>query len=113
MLMVCTYLDPLPTFLITFEDGQEPSDSSIRAGTSQGDGGGELNAPHLNADPSLMDQNSDSDSEWVDLDFEMEDSNDELHGEKDLDDEMELEQVAMEDGITDGFDSNVFDVFKF
>jgi len=43
----------------------------------------------------------------------VEDSNDGLHGEKDLDEEMELEQVAMEDGANDGFASNVFDNFKF
>ena len=60
-----------------------------------------------------MDQDSNSDSDWVDLDFEVEDSNDKLHGEKDLDEEMELEQVAMEDGVNDGFESNVFDDFKF
>ena len=67
----------------------------------------------MNADPSLMDRDSDSDSDWVDSDFEVEDSNDKLHGEKDLDEEMELEQIAMEDGVNDGFDSNVFDDFKF
>jgi len=49
----------------------------------------------------------------VDLDVEVEDSNDKLHGKKDLDEEMELEQVAMEDGVNDGFESNVFDDFKF
>ena len=59
-----------------------------------------------------MDRDSDSDSDWVDSDFEVE-SNDKLHGEKDLDEEMELEQIAMEDGVNDGFDSNVFDDFKF
>ena len=110
---LCSWYDkcfdpPLPAFLTTFEDGPELSGSSIRASTSQRDGGGELNASDLNTDTSLMDQDSNSDSDWVDLDFEMEDGNVELHGEKDLDDEMELEQVAMEDGITDGFDNSVF-----
>jgi len=86
---------------------------SFQADISQEDSGGELNASDLNADPSLMDRDSDSDSDWVDSDFEVEDSNDKLHGEKDLDEEMELEQIAMEDGVNDGFDSNVFDDFKF
>ena len=60
-----------------------------------------------------MDWDSNSDSDWVNSDFEMEDSNDKLHGKKDLDEKMELEQVAMEDGGNDGFASNVFDNFKF
>ena len=108
------YLDLLlPTFLTTFEDSPESSCLSFQADISQEDSGGELNASDLNADPSLMDRDSDSDSDWVDSDFEVEDSNDKLHGEKDLDEEMELEQIAMEDGVNDGFDSNVFDDFKF
>jgi len=96
-----------------FKDSPELSGSSIWASISQEDNDGELNALDLNADPSLMDQDSDSDSDWVNLDFEVEDSNDKLHGEKDLDEEMELEQVAMEDGANDGFASNVFYNFKF
>ena len=95
------------------KDTPELSGLSIPAGISQEDSGGELNSSNLNADPSLMDRDSNSDSDWVNSDFEVEDSNDELYGKKDLDEEMELEQVAMEDGTNDGFDSSVFDDFKF
>ena len=55
-----------------------------------------------------MSRDSDLDSDCVDSDFETEDSN---HGEE-LDEDMELQQVATEDS-NDGFDSNVFDNFKF
>ena len=75
---------------------------------SQADGGGELDASDLNTNVSLMDQDSSSDSDWIDLD-----SGDELHDEMDLDEEAELEQIAMEDSVNDGFDSNAFDGFKF
>ena len=104
---------PLSTFLTTFKDSPELSGSSIPASTSQEDSGGKLKTSYLNANPSLMDQDSNSDSDWVNSDFEVEDSNNELHGKKDLDEEMELEKVAMEDGTNDGFDSSVFDDFKF
>ena len=96
-----------------FKDSPELSGSSIRASISQEDNDGELNVLDLNADPNLMDRDSNSDLDWVNLDFEVEDSNDKLHGKKDLDEEMELEQVVMEDGVNDGFASNVFDNFKF
>ena len=55
-----------------------------------------------------MDQDSSSDSDWINSD-----SGDELHDEMDLDEEVELEQVAMEDSVSDSFDSNAFDGFKF
>ena len=94
--------------LTTLEDSPGVSDSPVQVGISQADGGGELDASDLNPNVSLMDQDSSSDSDWIDSD-----SGDELHDEMDLDEEVELEQVAMEDGVSDGFDSNAFDGFKF
>ena len=94
--------------MTTFQDNPELLSSSIWA-NNQADGDGELNGSDLNADHSLMDQDFNSDSDWVDSDLEAEDSD---HGEE-LDEEMELEQVAMEDSTNDGFDSNTFHNFKF
>ncbi|KIM54134.1 hypothetical protein SCLCIDRAFT_31318 [Scleroderma citrinum Foug A] len=69
---------------------------------------GKLNNSDLHSDPSLEDQDFNSDSsDWVDLDQEVEDI---IYDEM-LDEEMELEHVVLEDGTNDGFDSNTFHNF--
>ena len=62
----------------------------------------------MNADRSLIGWDSDSDSDRVDSDLETGDSDD----SEELDEEMELEQAAMED-CTYNFHSNTFHNFKF
>ena len=93
--------------LTTSSDNPELFGSSIQA-NNQANSGGEPNNSDLNADHSLMDQDSNFDSDCVDSDFETEDS---IHSEE-LDEELELEQVATEDS-NGGFDSNVFHNSKF
>ena len=95
-------------FLTAFVDSAEPPSSSVRFSFNQADR--VANSSDLNSGPSLEDQDLNSDSsDWVDSDPEAEDSND----DEELDEEMELELIAMEDGTSDGFDSNVFHHFKF
>ncbi|KAF8834377.1 hypothetical protein BDN67DRAFT_1016569 [Paxillus ammoniavirescens] len=78
------------------------------------DSGGGLSGSDSVANPSCMDQDSNPDLDWVDSDFEAEDTNGEQHSDsEELDEELELEQVAMEDGTDDGFDSNTFGNYKF
>ena len=94
-------------FLTTFVDSPEPPSSSVRSNFNQADR--VANSSDLNSVPSLEDQDLDSgSSDWVDSNPEVEDS----HYEE-LDEEMQLELVAMEDGTSDGFDSNVFHHVKF
>ena len=97
----------LPTILIILSDNPELSSSSIRD-NNQADSDDEPNNSDLNADRSPIGRDTDSDSDHIDSDFETEDSD---HDEE-LDEELELEQVATEDS-SDGFDSNVFHNFKF
>ncbi|KAF9230744.1 hypothetical protein BU15DRAFT_83245 [Melanogaster broomeanus] len=88
--------------------------SLIPTSISQADSGEGLSGSNSIANPICMDQDSNSDLDWVDSDFEVEDTDDEQHSDlEELDEEMELEQVAMEDDTDDGFDSNAFGDFKF
>ena len=93
--------------LTTSSDNPELFSSLIQA-NNQANSGSEPDNSDLNADRSPMDQDSNFDSDCVDSDFETENS---YHSEE-LDEELELEQVATEDS-NDGFNSNVFHNSKF
>ena len=96
------------TFLTVFVDIPEPSSSSTRSSFNQANR--EVNSSDLNFDSSLEDPNLDFDSsDWFDSDLEAEGSN----YDEELDEEVQLEQVAMEDGTNEGFDNNVFHNSKF
>ena len=95
--------------LTTSSDNPELFSSSIQANNQANSGGKPDNSDlNLNTDHSPMNQDSNFDSDCIDSDFKTEDSN---HGEE-LDEELELEQVATEDS-NDGFNSNVFHNSKF
>ncbi|KAF8833270.1 hypothetical protein BDN67DRAFT_986138 [Paxillus ammoniavirescens] len=102
----------------TLTGNPEPSISSpISGDIGQAGNTEELNGSVPNTaaiDVNRDHSDLDSESGWADSDCEGGDTSgaSEEEGEE-LDEELELEQIAMEDGLHDGFDSNTLGDFKF